>query len=478
MQNYTYFILLLFFVLFPINSFSQVGIGTTDPDPSSILEMESTTQGLLTPRMTTVQRNAISSPAEGLMVFDTDESAFYFHDGTSWGVLEGEIKRDNYKLIKTEADLADELAAGGGTEYLLDTDFLYEINGTITLEAPINLNNAYVSGEDTNEDILVKATGDLFAGETGGSIRGLTLKATAGNVFNLSTLVGSENLIFRDCVVLSSNSVGSITGFNLVFSSIIQYVNNNDGITYTNINELLLNNQGWSGNNGGTYETFVGTFNLIEKVSGFSTVPSGATGIDVSADPTVTEGVLLSTVFSGAGTLVSGYSTGSYFGYKFNINWNVNCPGLKLETDNNATGDINLLASVGSGSETTFTGTGTSSRKKLVGNTSSNNLFRFTKTGNNRIDYNGKKTRYFSISTSISFQGDNNKTIFIFYIAKNGSVIEQTKVYRENGANQDVGAAAIVGTIELAPDDYIEVWVERYSGSGGLLMVSLNLTAR
>lgn len=477
MKNYNYFILLLFFTLFQFKTYSQVGIGTTDPHSSSILEMKSTTQGLLTPRMTTLQRNTIASPAEGLMVFDTEEDAFYFHDGTSWLALEGAIKRDNYKLVKSAADLADELTAGGGTEYLLNTGFLYEINGTITLTAPINLNNAYISGEDTNEDILVRAIGDIFTGSKGGSIRGLTLMATAGNVFNLSA-IGPENLIFRDCVVLSSSSVGSISDFGLVFSSIIQYVNNGGGITYTDINELLLNNQGWAGSNSGTYEKFVGTFDLIEKISGFSTIASGATGIDVSANPTVSEGVLLSTVFSGAGTPVLGYSVGTYPGYNFNINWNVNCPGLKLETDNNATGDINLSASIGSGSETNFSGTGTSSRKKLVGSTSSNNLFRFTKTGNNRIDYNGKKTRYFSINTSLSFQGDNKKTIFIFYIAKNGTVIEQTRVYRENGANEDVGAAAIVGTIELAPSDYIEVWVERYSGDGGLLMVSLNLTAR
>ena len=49
-----------------------MGIGTTTPATSAILETNSTTQGFLPPRMTIAQRNAISSPAQGLMIFCTD----------------------------------------------------------------------------------------------------------------------------------------------------------------------------------------------------------------------------------------------------------------------------------------------------------------------------------------------------------------------------------------------------------------------
>ncbi|WAC00912.1 hypothetical protein N7U66_11795 [Lacinutrix neustonica] len=65
-------------------SFSQVGINTTTPDASAVLDVSSTTQGMLTPRMTTVQRVAIASPAQGLLVFDTDDTVFYFYDGATW----------------------------------------------------------------------------------------------------------------------------------------------------------------------------------------------------------------------------------------------------------------------------------------------------------------------------------------------------------------------------------------------------------
>ncbi|PCJ82151.1 MAG: hypothetical protein COA57_13480 [Flavobacteriales bacterium] len=58
----------------------NVGIGTTTPDNSAILDVESTALGILIPRMTTVQRNAITGPANGLLVFDTDSVSFWFYD--------------------------------------------------------------------------------------------------------------------------------------------------------------------------------------------------------------------------------------------------------------------------------------------------------------------------------------------------------------------------------------------------------------
>ena len=54
------------------------------PDASAILEAESTTKGFLLPRMTTTQRNAISSPATGLMVYNTDTGGVEIYNGTRW----------------------------------------------------------------------------------------------------------------------------------------------------------------------------------------------------------------------------------------------------------------------------------------------------------------------------------------------------------------------------------------------------------
>ena len=67
----------------------NAGIGTTTPHPSALLDIEGFTQGVLIPRMTNAQRNAIASPAVGLIIFQTDAtttevSTFYYWTGFQW----------------------------------------------------------------------------------------------------------------------------------------------------------------------------------------------------------------------------------------------------------------------------------------------------------------------------------------------------------------------------------------------------------
>jgi hypothetical protein len=63
----------------------NVGIGTTNPNAP--LEVSSTTGGVIMPRMTTTQRNAIASPANGEMVYDTDLNKFYGYANNAWTAL-------------------------------------------------------------------------------------------------------------------------------------------------------------------------------------------------------------------------------------------------------------------------------------------------------------------------------------------------------------------------------------------------------
>jgi|GEM_PF-1859335 len=90
---------------------SNVGIGTTSPNASAELEIQSSNKGVLIPRMSTAQRTAIPSPATGLLVFDSSTQSFWFYEGTGWNELVGNNNglRDNDKDTRVEVEkFADE----------------------------------------------------------------------------------------------------------------------------------------------------------------------------------------------------------------------------------------------------------------------------------------------------------------------------------------------------------------------------------
>jgi hypothetical protein len=70
-----------------IDTSGNVGIGTASPDASAILDAQSTTKGVRMPNMTTTQKNAIASPAAGLMVFDTTLSKLCVYSGAAWQTI-------------------------------------------------------------------------------------------------------------------------------------------------------------------------------------------------------------------------------------------------------------------------------------------------------------------------------------------------------------------------------------------------------
>jgi len=72
-----------------INNNLSIGGGNVSADASSVLDLISTTKGFLPPRMTNAQKNAITSPANGLIVHDTTNNGVAYYDGSTWGYLSG-----------------------------------------------------------------------------------------------------------------------------------------------------------------------------------------------------------------------------------------------------------------------------------------------------------------------------------------------------------------------------------------------------
>ena len=98
------FLTLLAAVLLTATTYAQIGINNETPDASAALDITSTTGGLLIPRMTETQRDAISPAATGLMIYQTDGTVgFYYYNGSSWAEVGATSK--TYSLNTFYAEL-------------------------------------------------------------------------------------------------------------------------------------------------------------------------------------------------------------------------------------------------------------------------------------------------------------------------------------------------------------------------------------
>ena len=123
--------------VFTIKQGGNVGIGATAPAASAKLEVASTDPKDLPPRMTTVQRDAVSSPAEGLVIYNSTTKALEFFNGTTWAVptatpylvnngsfriwSNGIVASSCNKYLNPDAGFSYSGATGDGV-YLIDPD--------------------------------------------------------------------------------------------------------------------------------------------------------------------------------------------------------------------------------------------------------------------------------------------------------------------------------------------------------------------
>ena len=125
-------ILTIFISLFQFTLFSQgvaINSDASNPDASAILDIKSTSKGVLISRMTQTQRNAIASPATGLLIYQTDNTpGFYYYNGSAWVACDTDTDTNSGGTVTS-------IAAGTGLS-----------GGTITSTGTISLPNTGTAG--------------------------------------------------------------------------------------------------------------------------------------------------------------------------------------------------------------------------------------------------------------------------------------------------------------------------------------------
>ena len=129
-------ILLIALLLFSGAIYAQnVGIGTSNPDGSAILDLKSNNKGFLLPRLTEKQKNLIPTPAEGLMIYQTDankQGVYLFQSGSWKNISSDMISPSNNTANSITTYTSNYLLAGNGTSTPVSSSvFVNPTNGNV-----------------------------------------------------------------------------------------------------------------------------------------------------------------------------------------------------------------------------------------------------------------------------------------------------------------------------------------------------------
>ena len=247
MKNIFAFLLLCALLLLGRAGRAQsVGIGTPTPSPKAVLDLTSTTQGLLIPRLTAAQRGAIATPPQGLMVYQTDGTAgggagtgfWYFAGSGGWVLVNPTGAADNLgnHTATQNLNLTDKLLVGG-TAGVPGTDGLkVAANGNVGIglgaAAPaynldvaggaVNTRNYYLDGYigltrgtlGTNN--IFVGTGPVPGTNSTGDANTVLGQGAAGNLFggDRNTAVGvAAGYNFKDAV--HNTALGYYAGYGV-----------------------------------------------------------------------------------------------------------------------------------------------------------------------------------------------------------------------------------------------------------------------
>lgn len=218
--------------------FGQVGIGTNSPDSSAALEITSPTnnKGVLLPRLTQAQRIGISSPASGLLVYQTNgTSGLYYYDGSDW-LRFGEVQTVNgvsptvangnvavtflSTQTGTQSNRTSTVSPADGLVHIVTGNTPSTEDGKVYIYSSAtsswNETSAFTDDQDISGSSFDFASGDLVIGITGGvsetiSLASLTVTPTLDQVTDQGSTT-TNGIDVGSLTVNSSYTLPSATG--------------------------------------------------------------------------------------------------------------------------------------------------------------------------------------------------------------------------------------------------------------------------
>lgn len=235
----SYFIFLISYSLFSQN----VGIGTSAPNASALLDVTATNKGVLVPRVNNAQMLAIASPANGLFVYNTDSACFAYRNATTWVFLKGNATASNDWSTKGNAGTDTSKNFIGTTD---NVDLIFKRN-------KVRAGFLGESGGNTSFGV-----GALNPGTTSGSNSAFGYQALYSNIN------GPENTATGNKAMYSNidGRYNTANGFGALFLNVSGWLNTALGY------RALLNNKSYN-------NTAVGSDAMFENVSGYSNVAVG-----------------------------------------------------------------------------------------------------------------------------------------------------------------------------------------------------------
>lgn len=197
--------------------------GTT-PHPSAMLHIKSTTRGLLMPRLTSAQRNAIDAPANGLMVYDTDLGAtLFFRQGTGWVQMITNASASTNSW-STTGNVG--LSSSNFLGTLDNTPLIFKVNNTLAgylgsraiyLGTNAGKNYDFTGSDPTNIGIGVSANENakglqniaIGSFSLQNSVAGMNENIALGNDAMRNAIGGSYNIAIGNNALQSVNTAGA-----------------------------------------------------------------------------------------------------------------------------------------------------------------------------------------------------------------------------------------------------------------------------